>query len=231
MILFRTVCQCVVQSLFAYFCVLLFTCLVYSWRLHERLLELWKQSILCDVIIRTCDGIVPCHSAMLSAHCKYWGEFCSESTGDACRMPHSPVELDFRRRVTGLGIRVVLNYLYTGRIKVDHHNCVEVFDAARALKIRDLTHLTERFIKVLLQDHNLWSTVSATRDRHPSSIFDIAWTKLATRFVRLSKTPEFKLLELDDLMWFLQSDELLVSVLYYCSYIIVCKTICFEQVS
>ncbi|GAU89111.1 hypothetical protein RvY_01702 [Ramazzottius varieornatus] len=151
---------------------------------------------------------------MLSAHCRYWAEYCNETTGDACRMPPSPVELDFRRRVTGLGIRTVLNYLYSGRIKVDHHNCVEVFDAARALKIRDLTHLTERFIKVLLQDHNLWSVVTATRDKFPSSIFDIAWTKLATRFVRLSKSPEFKQLSLEDLIWFLQSDELLVSSEY-----------------
>jgi hypothetical protein len=88
---------------------------------------------------------------------------------------------------------------------------VEVFDAARALKIRDLSQMTEKFVEVLLNDHNLWSTVAATKDT-PSAIFDIAWTKLATRFVELSKTEEFCHVTLEDLLWFLRSEELVVTV-------------------
>ncbi|OWA54773.1 hypothetical protein BV898_19168 [Hypsibius exemplaris] len=177
--------------------------------LHKRLLDLWFHKTLCDVILKTCDEAFHVHSCLLATHCGFWRDFCDDRHYDLCQ--HIPVEIDFRNKVTGIGLKTVIHFLYTGRIKVSHENCVEVFDAARALKMRDLSHLCERFIKVLLQDHNLWSTVSATRNT-ASAIFDIAWTKLATRFVRLAKTEAFSNLELQDLLWFLSSDELLVTV-------------------
>lgn len=90
-------------------------------------------------------------------------------------------------------------------------NCVEIYDTARALRLHYLALMIEQFTNVLLQEHNLWSTVSALRAT-PCGLFDIAWTKLATMFVELSRRNEFLELNPDEVVWFLEQDELKTEV-------------------
>ncbi|XP_055350306.1 kelch-like protein 7 isoform X2 [Paramacrobiotus metropolitanus] len=179
--------------------------------IQSLFLGLWHRKFLLDVELKCLEGIVPIHLPLLSAHSDVWTDFCYQR---GCSLyKHSPILIDFGSAVTLLGLRNVVNYLYVGRIKVGYSNCVEIFDAARALRLHYLAKMAEAFANVLLQEHNLWSTVSATRST-ACALFDIAWTKLATMFVELSKTRDFLEMDAEDLLWFLKQNELKVTSEY-----------------
>lgn len=99
---------------------------------------------------------VPAHRCVLIAHSEYFRNLLFES-GDKL-MVDIPTD-----GIPPEGLRAIIDYMYTGELKVTFENAVDTLATANILQMPHLTDRASDFINTLLADENLMTTLEVSR--------------------------------------------------------------------
>ncbi|XP_077480673.1 kelch-like protein 34 [Stigmatopora argus] len=95
---------------------------------------------MCDVVLETKGVSFPCHRALLASSSDYFwalfGEAAAERLAPRVRLP----------ALTPVGLDVILDFLYSGWLKVSAETLPEVLEAARYLQVEAAVSICERYM-------------------------------------------------------------------------------------
>ncbi|XP_028425560.1 kelch-like protein 34 [Perca flavescens] len=118
--------------------------LLYSSSHRTRLLSgfqrLRSQRNMCDVVLEASGVSFPCHRALLASSSEYFWALFGETTAERLAGSISLPAL------TPEGLNVILDFLYSGWLKVSPPTLPVVLEAARYLQVETAVSICERFL-------------------------------------------------------------------------------------
>ncbi|XP_077365704.1 kelch-like protein 34 [Festucalex cinctus] len=105
-----------------------------------RFQRLRSAGRMCDVVLETQGASFPCHRALLASSSDYFWALFGEATAErlACsvRLP----------ALTSVGLDAILDFLYSGWLRVSTSTLADVLEAARYLQVDAAVSICERYI-------------------------------------------------------------------------------------
>lgn len=181
---------------------------VYRGKLYKSMNQFRKERILCDTVLMVEGEKFHAHRNILAASSPYFlGLFTSELNGVNMDDVVQVVELE------GFGEIIMddlLNYIYTGEARLTEENIRELVFAADFLLINDLKTKGSEFMEANLTPDNCLS-VRAFAERYScKKLLTKAEDFIIEKFIKVSKSDEFLLLEADQLEQLISCDDIVV---------------------
>ncbi|XP_040061726.2 kelch-like ECH-associated protein 1 [Ixodes scapularis] len=181
-----------------------------------RMLEsLWRQKKLCDVEIEIAgEGSLKAHRLMLAAASPYFRAMftCNLKESQMTRIPIHGVSLATLERI--------VEFAYTGRIRVDEKNVCQLLPAANMLQVQRITNACCRFLERQLDPSNCIGIADFALQHGMASLHTKASHFIEQHFSMVSQLDEFLSLPSNRLVALLRKDALNVR----------CETEVFEAV-
>jgi kelch-like protein 10 len=166
--------------------------------------DLHKKNLLCDAVLRLKDGgIFPIHRVILSAHSAY---FMTVFNTQLCSGENTDVHLP---GLTSETMRLILEYVYTRNVDINHENVCQLLMSADYLIMQDLLELCCDFLRRVMAPENCIGIL-----RLVSVLFCPSFEAEARRFVMRNfeevsqQSDEFLELPSEELQALICSDEL-----------------------
>ncbi len=115
---------------------------MYSDQLLEGLHQLRQQEELCDVVLKVDSCRIHAHRVVLSSCSPY---FKAMFTGSLCEREKEEIEL---KSVDETALSSLVEFAYTGKIRITHANVQAVLPAANLLQLRSVKKLCCDFLQV-----------------------------------------------------------------------------------
>ncbi|XP_071115504.1 uncharacterized protein [Haliotis cracherodii] len=129
----------------------------YGQSLVRSLHNLYETKCLCDVTLKTADGCeLKAHWLILAAHSEYFHSMHGSRNSDS---PVNTVDLDVDLDV----LQNILDYLYSGKVKVTDSNRAQLLDTGQKLKFEYLVRFISNQTSVMTADGMRESCSPATR--------------------------------------------------------------------
>ncbi|XP_061614541.1 kelch-like protein 34 [Phyllopteryx taeniolatus] len=172
--------------------------------LLARFQRLRSAGRMCDVVLETEGASFPCHRALLASSSDYFWALFGEATAErlACR-----VKLP---ALTPVGLDVVLDFLYSGWLRVCVRTLPDVLEAVRYLQVDTAVSICERYITDNLSAENCCCYANLAERHALSDVLEAANFTIATEMATLLRERRDDLLGLNiqSLMVVLEAKEI-----------------------
>ncbi|EDO36090.1 predicted protein, partial [Nematostella vectensis] len=155
----------------------------------EKFAQLRKEHILCDVEVIVSDGVSKAHGVIISIGSEY---FRDRLTAIACR-ENKRIELKYK--ITKGTLENVLDFLYSGNIKITESNACALLEAAVYLRISSLKFHCEEFTISRLSLNNCFQIMDLSKKFKSGKLDRASMEYICKNFLHLSKNAEFLCLE------------------------------------
>ncbi|XP_022083107.1 kelch-like protein 28 [Acanthaster planci] len=170
----------------------------------QSLNQLRKQGELCDVVLKVGACRVPAHRAVLASCSQY---FRAMFTGSLCEREKEEIEL---KSVDETALQTLVEFAYTGKVRVTHANVQTLLPAASLLQLKPVIKICCDFLEAHLHATNCIG-ISCFADTHAcTDLHRTAQAFIARHFEELSTSEEFLQVEHSDLASILSQDDLLI---------------------
>ncbi len=115
---------------------------MYASQILQSLNQLRKQGELCDVVLRVGTCKVSAHRAVLASCSQY---FRAMFTGSLCEREKEEIEL---KSVDDMALQTLVEFAYTGKVRVTHANVQTLLPAACLLQLKPVIKLCCDFLQV-----------------------------------------------------------------------------------
>ena len=115
---------------------------LYPEQLLEGLHQLRQQEELCDVVLRVDGSRIHAHRVVLSSCSPY---FKAMFTGSLCEREKEEIEM---KSVDEAALSSLVEFAYTGKIRITHANVQALLPAANLLQLRSVKRLCCDFLQV-----------------------------------------------------------------------------------
>ncbi|GMS90092.1 hypothetical protein PENTCL1PPCAC_12267 [Pristionchus entomophagus] len=166
--------------------------------------EMRRDGFLCDVVVVAEEKRLSAHKVLLSARIPYFrAMFCS----DMMESRNNEVYIyEFTYDTT----EQLLEYAYTGRVRLSIHNVQAIMTGANFLRIDDLMDECGDYLMKRLSIDNAVAIFVFCRSISYLGIELTVLRFIEKHFVMISRTPDFLELAVDDVIFLLQMDSLYV---------------------
>ena len=178
--------------------------------LFSKCAQFRDQSQFIDVRLKVCEDIFPAHRIVLAANSDYFHAMFTdgmkESNQEVIELKDESISPD--------ALKIVMDSIYTGDLRVNEENVFEVLAAADHLQVTTAVQqccdfLKREFIEVRLDLHN-YCLLSTVADRHGlRDLQEAAEKKMASMYVDVCESEEFlSNVDADQLFSLLSRDDL-----------------------
>ncbi|OQV17675.1 putative Ring canal kelch protein [Hypsibius exemplaris] len=143
------------------------------------------------------------HRSVLVAHSEYFQKLLFD-TGDKL-MVDVPTD-----GIPTRGMAAIIDYMYTGELKINYENAVETLTTANILQMPQLTDRCSDFIGTLLADENLMTTLELAERTGVNPLYAEAYKRLARNFYVQTKMPGFLLWDIEKVCRLLSNDHIVI---------------------
>uniref|UniRef100_A0A3Q3DXJ3 Kelch like family member 34 n=1 Tax=Hippocampus comes TaxID=109280 RepID=A0A3Q3DXJ3_HIPCM len=160
--------------------------------------------MMCDVVLETEGVSFPCHRALLASSSDYFwalfGEATTERLACSIRLP----------ALTPIGLDVILDFLYSGWLRVSESTLPDVLEAASYLQVDTAVAICERYITDELSAENCCCYANLAEYHALTDALEAANYSIATEMAALLQERRDDLLGLNiqSLMTVLDADEI-----------------------
>ncbi|XP_051909798.1 kelch-like protein 34 [Hippocampus zosterae] len=172
--------------------------------LLDRFQRLRSAGRMCDVVLETEGVSFPCHRALLASSSDYFwalfGEATTERLACSIRLP----------ALTPVGLDVILDFLYSGWLRVSESTLPDVLEAARYLQVDTAVAICERYITDELSAENCCCYANLAEYHALTDVLEAANYSIAAEMAVLLQERRGDLLGLNiqSLMTVLDADEI-----------------------
>ena len=177
----------------------------YCLQMMNSLNEFRKHNILCEVVIVVNGKQFYAHRNVLAASSPYFRAMFSSNMKE--HLENKPVILE---NITAEIMEELLNFIYTGNIKITPFNVKDFVSASNYLLMTSLKETCVSFMNSMLNPSNCLGIEAAAFKFDCSALRNTAHRYVYDNFVAVSQTDEFKLLSAERLMECLASDDIRV---------------------
>lgn len=172
----------------------------------EKLDELRKSNLLCDTTLRADGQEFAAHRSVLSVGSQYF------RTLFATQLNVQETEKKFvdLKEVTCQALTEVLQYIYTGKAKLNSSNAEEIVVASDYLMVEGLKSKASLFLEESLSNANCLALESFASQYNCDSLKQAAATFIRKNFVTVAKSSDFLSLNEEKLLELLSDDEIIV---------------------
>ena len=198
-------------------------------RLHSKLLLFRKTNTLCDVVIKTNDGLkISAHKIILAAACPYF-EMMFGVANDSSFLESQQSEIKIEIEC-GEKLEILIDYMYGNekQLVIDSETCQDYLELSNFFQISSVLEKCEDFLKKNIVLENALSIYQLAQKYNCDSLQQESWRFILKNFctviyaqqapgnnfaeLRLDCVPEFSeswlSLELEQITKILSSDEL-----------------------
>nr|XP_057915377.1 kelch-like protein 34 [Doryrhamphus excisus] len=169
-----------------------------------RFQQLRSDRKMCDVVLETDNASFPCHRALLASSSDYFwalfGDSTAERSAPSIRLP----------ALTAEGLDAILDFLYSGWLRVSPNTLPDVLEAARYLQVDTAVTICERYMTDGLSAENCCSYANLAEHHALPDVLDAANFTIAMEMAKLLRERRDDLLGLNvhSLMAVLDADEI-----------------------
>lgn len=172
--------------------------------LIEKLDELRKSNLLCDITLRADGQDFAAHRSVLSAGSQYFRALFTTQLNVQENEVHF-VEL---KEITSHALTEVLQYVYTGKAKLNSSNAKEIVVASDYLMIEGLKSRASLFLEESLSVANCLALESFASRYNCESLKQAATSFIRKNFADVAKSSDFLSLNEEKLVELLSDDEI-----------------------
>lgn len=177
----------------------------YCVQMMNALNEFRKHNILCEVVIVVNGKQFYAHRNVLAASSPYFRAMFSSNMRE--QLENKPVILE---NITAEIMEELLNFIYTGSIKITPFNVKDFVSASNYLLMTSLKETCVSFMKAMLNPSNCLGIEAAAFTFDCTALRSTANQYIYDNFVAVSQTDEFKSLSAERLGEYLSSDDIRV---------------------
>ena len=177
----------------------------YCVQMMNALNEFRKHNILCEVVIVVNGKQFYAHRNVLAASSPYFRAMFSCNMRE--QLENKPVILE---NITAEIMEELLNFIYTGSIKITPFNVKDFVSASNYLLMTSLKETCVSFMKAMLNPSNCLGIEAAAFTFDCTALRSTANQYIYDNFVAVSQTDEFKSLSAERLGEYLSSDDIRV---------------------
>ncbi len=163
--------------------------------------KLFQQEQLTDVMIFAEGQSIACHKFLLAASSPYFhGKFVTEDVLDNNLLEIENISFDT--------LRLVVSYLYTGRINITVENARDVIPALKLLKLQSAYDTSEQYLMNIADPFNCVALFETARTNGVQSLGNHTLELMAGNVKQVVSSPEFMLLREELVQEFIQDSNL-----------------------
>ena len=170
--------------------------------LMKTLNDFRKYNILCEVMIIVNGRQFYAHRTVLAASSPYFRAMFTSQMRE--QVENKPIVLE---NIAGDVMEDLLNFIYTGVIKITPFNVKDLVSASNYLLMTSLKEVCVSFMKSILNPSNCLGIETAANTYDCNELRRMAHQYCYENFVAVAQTDEFKRLPLDQLEMLLSSEE------------------------
>ncbi|KAK3739602.1 hypothetical protein QZH41_011223 [Actinostola sp. cb2023] len=161
-----------------------------------------QLNILCDVVLVVQREEFPAHKGILAANSNY---FMAMFTTNMIEKEQARVVL---KDVVPSAVRAILDYIYTGNLKIHQANVRELLEASNFLLLLSIKEACCQFLESILDVENCLTIISIADEFYCENLHQKATYFLYKEFLHVTKHEDFMKLALEDVVELFASDEI-----------------------
>ena len=173
----------------------------HSQKLLQYVEEQRKQDSFNDVTIIADEQSIPCNKMVLSCYSKFFEKLFRTNFKEKYQ---KQVEIN---GFDGQIIKLIIDYIYSGSVKVENKNVMDIVSASDYLQLDALKHFCFEFLESQLTAENCLEVIRASILYKPGSCLDKAYQLLSENLEDISQTEMFQALSKTDLFTILEKME------------------------
>ncbi|XP_069113518.1 kelch-like protein 26 [Argopecten irradians] len=177
-------------------------------KLAENLKDMREKEILCDYYLKAGSTTLPVHKVVMAASSDY---FLTMLTTNMRESRESEVNL---KGVTACALTVIVEFAYTGILKLNMENVEEVLAGATHLQVNDAVKLCSRYIETSITPKNCVDVLNLAELFSLETTTRIAKKFILENFENVAQSEQYQLLTLMQLAEMLQANSLKVNSEY-----------------
>ncbi len=162
--------------------------------------RLFQQEKLSDVILRAEGYSIPCHKFLLSASSQYFYKMCVVET-DMTNL----LEIE---GITFTALKVIVSYLYTGKVNVTAENAREVIPACKMLKLTSAYDICTKFALENVNPGNCVGLYKMAMENYIGQLSSKAVDVMESNFTEVVSDREFLAMSEKDVADYIQKENL-----------------------
>lgn len=177
----------------------------------EQIGELWRQRSLCDVnlIVEDQHGkpkvSIAAHRVILAANAPYFKAMFTSGLQESTQTEVTLKDVD------EVGLKAIVNYLYTGKLEISESNVQGVLSTASMLDLPVIVGATARFLTRHLSPANCLGVQAFAQTYNVNGLPEAANKYAMQNFADVLKEEEFLTLPADDVESFVASNKINVT--------------------
>lgn len=161
-----------------------------------------QLNILCDVVLVVKNEEFPAHKGILAANSNY---FMAMFTTNMLEKKQARIDL---KEMDPLAIKSILDFIYTGDLKIDERNVRVLLEASNFLFISAVKDACCQYLGSILEAENCLTIMSIADEFFCGKLHQKALNFFYKEFLTVAKHEDFMNLHLDEIIELLSSDEL-----------------------
>ena len=177
----------------------------YSSLAFQKMALFREQNQFTDIVLVAGDKKIPAHKVIISSLSDYFNAMFSNDLSEAQQqvVTINNIEAD--------ALEALINYAYTAKLEIKVNNVESLLASACMLQVTDVKNACCEFMKSQLHPSNCLGIRAFADDYGCTQLFEIANDYAKENFMDVSKNQEFLLLNVDQIVDILKSDDLNVS--------------------
>ena len=172
--------------------------------MHTGIEVLWRQKLMCDIELITPDRRhFKAHKLVLATCCDYFYDIFVESEHE--RGLTSQVEV---QELTGKVLEVILEAMYTGKVRIEASNVDDILQAASTLGVFVVMEACEDFLMEFISRENCLQLLGTAFKYSLNRLTDSALEIAAKNFQAISRKSLFRSLSVEHLIPMLKRNDL-----------------------
>ena len=165
----------------------------HSQKLLQYVEEQRKQDSFNDVTIIADEQSIPCNKLVLSCYSKFFEKLFRTNFKEKHQ---KQVEIN---GFDGQIIKLIIDYIYSGSIKIENKNVMDIISASDYLQLDTIKHFCFEFLESEVTAENCLEVIRASILYKPRSCLDKAYQLLSENLEEISHTEMFQVLSKTDL--------------------------------
>ena len=155
-----------------------------------------NQGRFNNVTIQSANTSIPANRMVLSCYCSFFDKMFASKTNN--QVNNSVVDIP---DVNGKLLELLIGYIYTGQIRIDNNNALDILAAAHHLELDEVKQFCFEFTEKFITPDNCITILNAAKQYKNVTMRDKVYKYITKIYEKITRTPAFLNLQNNELFF------------------------------